>query len=869
MNKEQLRKSIGQYVRIRPQAEHFDGSKELPTLDDDWIIGRVDAHVELSNTRTGDTAILGFDHIHSYYSDPGRDSGGVKYGFLQLNVQVSVGGRPCKIEPLPPGFWGEQPNPFAFPATPRCFGRHEEVEEIVTTLLAERPEPIPIIGPPGIGKTTVALAAVNDGRVVERYARERFFVRCDSLHTHEALVGEIATVLNLPLRPRLERSVLEALEDSAPAVLVIDNLETPWEADTRRIEELLALLVAVPGLAVIVSLRGATRPLGTPWKAAIEPPNLRVADATKAFVTIAGDRFVRDPHLHDLLTALDGVPLAITLMAYAAESEPNLNGIWSRWQQERTRMLKRASADHRLLNIEVSYELSIQGPRMTDEARRFLSVLGFLQSGVAVDDLDLVFPGHGMVAAGILRQVGLAFDEAHRLRLLLPLREYVQRVHSADAETLRPAISHYIGLAMSADEKVGREGGATISSRLTPEVANIEGVIAKTLKEDDFELGIKAALSFGQFSRFTGLGATSTLETAFEIAWAQNKPVLAAACLLRLSDITFTRSDHEAAKRQCEQAQSILKQIDHSVLMQMDNPLAGLATIDMPNTLLAGCALRLGNIAFGRSELDQAHRLYEESLSLYKTAGDAYGQANSIQRLGNVALQNSNHDEAQRRYEEARVLHQSLRDLLGEANCIKGLGDIAYDRFEHKTAHNYYEQARELYRSGALVVGEANCVQRLGQIAFREKDYDDARTDYEEALPLFRRVGEIRGEAKCLTDLGHIALAESDAQSARSFYERALPLCERVSDWYSVGMIAVALAGITSDKEERTRYLNIVKRVWPYVGRARLVSRLIRTIVLTSRPPRFILLPVRFISNFMLKLTNVWDKYHRESVRQK
>jgi hypothetical protein len=74
-----------------------------------------------------------------------------------------------------------------------------------------------------------------------------------------------------------------------------------------------------------------------------------------------------------VLLVLDGVPLAITLMAGAAEGQPELDGTWRRWQDERTQMLQRANATHRLLNIEVSYEISLQGPRMTAEGRRLLA----------------------------------------------------------------------------------------------------------------------------------------------------------------------------------------------------------------------------------------------------------------------------------------------------------------------------------------------------------------------------------------------------------------------------------------------------------------------------------------------------------------
>src|SRR4029079_12828700 len=112
---------------------------------------------------------------------------------------------------------------------------------------------------------------------------------------------------------------------------------------------------ALPGLALIASLRGASRPVGVPWRQPIQPPSLPLPDSRKVFLAIAGEGFAADPTLDNLLLALDGVPLAITLMAGAAEGQPDLDGTWKRWQSERTEMLQRAGAAHRLLNIEASY----------------------------------------------------------------------------------------------------------------------------------------------------------------------------------------------------------------------------------------------------------------------------------------------------------------------------------------------------------------------------------------------------------------------------------------------------------------------------------------------------------------------------------
>jgi hypothetical protein len=103
MNKEMLAKCKNHIVRLRPIARRFHGQAELPQYDDDWRIERVDAAqkvVEIHNLRCHYCPILGFDQIHSYMSDPMRDIGNQKHGFLKLMVQVFLTEHGPKIEPL-------------------------------------------------------------------------------------------------------------------------------------------------------------------------------------------------------------------------------------------------------------------------------------------------------------------------------------------------------------------------------------------------------------------------------------------------------------------------------------------------------------------------------------------------------------------------------------------------------------------------------------------------------------------------------------------------------------------------------------------------------------------------------------------------
>lgn len=342
------------------------------------------------------------------------------------------------------------------PGKTHCFGRDDEVRDLVETLLQPSPPPTPILGGPGVGKTTITLEALHHRRVSDRFGARRFFVRCDGASTREALVSEIARVVGIEPGNNPEASLFQALE-AGPAILALDNAETPWEGATTPVEDLLSFLSSVDGLALVASIRGDQRPLGPPWRASIRVGPLGLEAARDVFLTVAGGSFSSDPDLDRLLEAVDRLALAIVLLAHEAEGEPNLSNLWKRWQEQRTTLLKHAEGKERLTNIEVSLDLSLNGPRMTPAARRLLTVLALLPDGVAHEDLEALVPREAGKAASVLRKVGLAFDQGNRLRVLAPIREYVRRKHQPEAEDLNRTVNHYLELARKGD-LIGPEG---------------------------------------------------------------------------------------------------------------------------------------------------------------------------------------------------------------------------------------------------------------------------------------------------------------------------------------------------------------------------------------------------------------------------
>jgi hypothetical protein len=139
------------------------------------------------------------------------------------------------------------------PASPKIFhGRESELEDLVDILLVD-PARVAVLGPGGMGKTTLAMAALHHPKVANKY-QTRYFISCEFAHTRDSLVAIIVSNLGLDNSSTSERAVVAFLSAEQPCLMILDNFETPWEAmDGRvKVEELLALLADIPHVALLV-----------------------------------------------------------------------------------------------------------------------------------------------------------------------------------------------------------------------------------------------------------------------------------------------------------------------------------------------------------------------------------------------------------------------------------------------------------------------------------------------------------------------------------------------------------------------------------------------------------------------------------------
>ncbi|KAG8942308.1 hypothetical protein FRC03_003338, partial [Tulasnella sp. 419] len=84
------------------------------------------------------------------------------------------------------------------PASPRIFGREMYINQVVQLLLLSTSTRVAILGPGGMGKTSAALNAVHDSRVIERFGLNRRWVPCEQATSVPLFTELIAKGIGLP-----------------------------------------------------------------------------------------------------------------------------------------------------------------------------------------------------------------------------------------------------------------------------------------------------------------------------------------------------------------------------------------------------------------------------------------------------------------------------------------------------------------------------------------------------------------------------------------------------------------------------------------------------------------------------------------------
>jgi predicted ATPase len=518
-------------------------------------------------------------------------------------------------------------------------GRDTDLESLDDTVRTTRL--CTVLGPPGAGKT----------RLAQRYAHLRardfpggaWFCDLGDAGSLDELVSAVAGVLGVSLQAESTAGAPAALGAAIAArgelLLVLDELE---HVTAHASVAVAAWLHAAPALRVLgtsrerLGLAGETLfdlgPLTLPDDAA----DLEQSDAVRLFVERA--RAVRRgytigehdaPHVVELVSMLDGLPLAIELAA--ARMRVLSPAQLCEHLGERFSLLTESPAQtgRKQLTLRASIEASWR--LLTPWEQTALAQCSVFRGGFGVEAATavLALPAGSPAVLDVLaalrdRSLLGAYEPASlpgslRYAVLHSIRDFAAaelRAAGAEQSTFARHADHFAsacsGLADAldgADAKVARR-------RLALEAHNLLAVHQRALAEGS-------------------AGGPTTRRAS--MALLAIDPVLEAraprSMRLRLLDDALAFAAEPEVRARALEART---QVGASRLETDVDRALSLADTTADPTLVGRLLGGLGNVLVRRGELDRAARVYERALALERKAGDHAAEAGTRRRLDEV-----------------------------------------------------------------------------------------------------------------------------------------------------------------------------------------------------------------------------------------
>lgn len=687
---------------------------------------------------------------------------------LPIRKQANVG-TTSALAPAPREIVAAPPATFT-----RFFGREDELRALSTLLAAGQTRLITITGGGGLGKTRLALEVARQveqsisGETNQGVFKNVFWVPLADVPDANEVLEALAKAFNLTTkaasntgrRPDLLETIVRFLRDNHPSsghfLLVLDNVEqllpqgSVWLGQLlERVPELVLLVTSRQRLNLNGEHEHRINALGLPPQTLVPPSRcpdgniwneeqlatLRASSSVQLFADRA--RSARSdwrllpreaPSLTNLLYQLEGVPLAIELVASRA-AVLSLEQMLSRLSQSLQWVSSRDQhrpARHRSLHAVLDWSLQL----LPSQERDIFARLSVFHGGWTLEDAVAVFPDLEedviLEALQSLRDASLiTSDEIERGGLRFSMLEMMRQIAEERLEdSVRQQMRHhharwYFQLAERASQ-----GGGGVEGRIlgTYEGYNF-GAALDFWMSRDLECALEMAASlwwYWVFSYHLPEGKRRFREL-LAYPQADQFPIAYARAQNCAAYIAFLYGDLDEVEPLLRGALSVWEQADgHN---------------ELPGTLNL-----LGALHIARGEAEEARKFYARSLELRRVQSSKRELLIAINALAGVERDCGHLEVARALCEEA--LHSGLKwsDRGAEAWALHTLGFIALDCGNLEDARNFQEQSLSLRRATRQRHGEAACLDALGEISARRGKVEEARTHYEQALEIWHSI---------------------------------------------------------------------------------------------------------------------------------
>ena len=718
-------------------------------------------------------------------------------------------------------------------------GRADEVKRVRQTL--EHYRLVTLVGPGGAGKTRLAAEAAADVR--DNMAADEpdgiWIVELASVTDAADVPKAVLDAIGLRESQRLPDSsgtqrvtsrdartrLLEGLADTS-ALLVLDNCEHLIDACAHLAD---ALLASSPRLRIIATSR---EPLGITGESLLVVPPLREEPAVRLFADRAAavsPDFTLDgetrPLVADIVTRLDGLPLAIELAAARLRTLPLAEV--SRRLADRFRLLtggsRTALPRHRTLRAVVEWSWELLDPAERLLAERFsVFPAGATPEAVTAVCADGELAGEEadeLLSSLVDKSLLQPLADGTRLRMLETIREYGAEQLAGRgevAELRRRHAAHYSALMHEAAPRLLTRDQLTWLAQLQADRGNILAALRYWCDTDDANSALSLGVSLSVMAFLLGYDAdvAEWISEAVAVPGEADPDVRTIAeaihvvtCVINPgAEATATASPGltgrlDALDIEKYPISGLLRPVyalftkDHErVRGYLDQARAG-----RDEWLVAASWMLAASLAENNGDLDEMRTASAEAVRRFRALGERWGLSSALRTIGTIGLFDGDLAAAAAAYTEAG-------DLLAELGAREDLSQVQLQLAELAVRQGDLTKARELSgaaRATAEAAGSAidRGIAAAWWAAFEVRSGDLAaarpfQAAAEQHLARFSPVHPAREhlEAMIAAIGSQIAMADNDMEAAREQAARAYRAAVATKDMPVIAQVCSAVA---------------------------------------------------------------------------
>ena len=199
-------------------------------------------------------------------------------------------------------------------------------------------------------------------------------------------------------------------------------------------------------------------------------------------------------------------------------------------------------------------------------------------------------------------------------------------------------------------------------------------------------------------------------------------------------------------------------------------------------TVKAAALHHLGVIHQAQGRYDEAVTMYQESLKIKKELGNRSGIAGTLHQLGTIHYLQGRYDEAVTMCQESLKIKKELGNINRIATTLGQLGSVHYAQGRYGEAIEMYQESRKIAEELGDKRVIATTLHQLGNVHYAQGRYDEAVTMYQESLKIEEELGNRSGIAGTLHQLGMIHQAQGRHDEAAMMYQESLKIAEELGD---------------------------------------------------------------------------------------